>query len=353
MVKNNAGIVNMFEKRRTQTTTIPIIEIMREKRSEDLETEIVQGLQFDSLQLPQELLWDDAGQILFDDLCNSSTYYLTKKEKEILQKYSTDMAATIPEGSTLIELGCGSLRKTGILLSALEKSHKAVTYYALDVSQDSLENGLAQLHKGLGCLDHVELRGLWGTYEDAIAWLADQHPINVHNGITFLWMGNSMTNMHLAQAQSLLSRMTKTCIGSGIPCQILVSVDSCSAEDIVMGAYDTDSQPLKDFIMNGLKSANRILGKDVFCASDWTFGTVLDRVRHEVQVFYAPTRDVTIHIDSHPCKITKGEKIAVISSGKWPEPYFRSMLEGIGLQVLDLWRDSDQFYSFYRIGSAL
>lgn len=107
MVKNNAGIVNMFEKRRTQTTTIPIIEIMREKRSEDLETEIVQGLQFDSLQLPQELLWDDAGQILFDDLCNSSTYYLTKKEKEILQKYSTDMAATIPEGSTLIELGCG------------------------------------------------------------------------------------------------------------------------------------------------------------------------------------------------------------------------------------------------------
>ncbi|KAE8412075.1 histidine-specific methyltransferase [Aspergillus pseudocaelatus] len=329
-------------------TPAAIIEIMRDKRSEDLEMQIIQGLQFDSLQLPQDLLWDDAGQTLFDELCNSSAYYLTRKENEILQKNSSDMAATIAEGSALIELGCGSLRKSGIILSALEKAHKAVTYYALDVSQESLQNGLAQLHKGLGDLDYVELRGLWGTYEDGIAWLADQHPLTAHKSITFLWMGNSMTNMHLAQTQSLLSRMADTCIGSGIQCQLLVSVDSCSGEDIVMGAYNRESPPLKDFIMNGLQSANRILGHDVFCASDWTFDTVLDRVRNQVQVFYTPTRDVSIHINSQPCKITKGEKVAVISSGKWPEPYFRSMVEGIGMQVLDVWRDSDQFYSSIR-----
>ncbi|OOO11825.1 putative SAM-dependent methyltransferase, EsaF-type [Aspergillus oryzae] len=343
----------MIDKRPSQKTTIPVIEIMREKRSEDLETQIIQGLQFDSLQLPQDLLWDDAGQILFDDLCNSSVYYLTRKEKEILHKYSSDMVATIPEGSALIELGCGSLRKSGIILSALEKNKKAVTYYALDVSQESLQNGLAHLHKGLGPLDYVELRGLWGTYEDGIAWVADQGPMNTYTSITFLWMGNSMTNMHLAQTQSLLSRMSDTCASSGIRCQFLVSADGCTAEDTVMAAYSTESQPFRDFMLNGLQSANRILGQDVFCSSNWTFGTVFDRTRHEVQMFYTPTHDVSIYINSERRKISKGEKVAVVTSGKWPEPYFRSIVEGIGLQVLDLWTDSDQVYYFYRIGLPL
>ncbi|GMG09523.1 unnamed protein product [Aspergillus oryzae var. brunneus] len=111
-----------------------------------------------------------------------------------------------------------------------------------------------------------------------------------------------------------------------------------------MAAYSTESQPFRDFMLNGLQSANRILGQDVFCSSNWTFGTVFDRTRHEVQMFYTPTHDVSIYINSERRKISKGEKVAVVTSGKWPEPYFRSIVEGIGLQVLDLWTDSDQVY---------
>ncbi|KAF9887423.1 hypothetical protein FE257_010278 [Aspergillus nanangensis] len=328
------------------------MDIMRDKRSEDLSSEIIQGLQFDGLRLPQVLLWDNVGQRLFDDLTRSPGYYLTRKEEKILRASAHEMAATIPAGSALIELGCGSLQKSGIVLSAIEKLQKPVSYYALDLSLECLQKGLAELQKGLGCLRSVQLHGLCGTYDDAISWLADQGkqpPNHAINSVTILWMGNSITNMGPFQAQSLLSQLGRACSQSGIRCQFLVSVDGCTAEDTVMAAYSTNPGPFRDFMMNGLESANRLLGEDVFRRPMWTFDSVFDRTRHEVQMSYTPTRDVTLCVNGHEFKVSSGEKIAVVTSGKWPAPYFRSLVEEIGLQVDDLWGDGDQIYYFYRI----
>ena len=60
-----------------------------------------------------------------------------------------------------------NLRKVKILLDALERSGKDVTYYALDLDRSELERTFALVpqYRFVKCL------GLWGTYDDGLAWL--------------------------------------------------------------------------------------------------------------------------------------------------------------------------------------
>ena len=54
-----------------------------------------------------------------------------------------------------------------ILLDALERTGKKITYYALDLDRSELERTLAQIPK----YEQVKCLGLWGTYDDGLAWL--------------------------------------------------------------------------------------------------------------------------------------------------------------------------------------
>ena len=68
-----------------------------------------------------------------------------------------------------------NLRKIKILLDALERANKSVSYYALDLMYDELVRTLALVPEGT--YKHVRCAGLWGTYDDGLAWL--KQPKNV------------------------------------------------------------------------------------------------------------------------------------------------------------------------------
>ena len=60
--------------------------------------------------IPTKYLYDDKGSKLFEDICNTDEYYLTRTEKSIVQKYAKDiMAASSAE--EFFELGSGSSKK--------------------------------------------------------------------------------------------------------------------------------------------------------------------------------------------------------------------------------------------------
>lgn len=82
-------------------------DIQQRKDGTSLSELIVQGLSSTPLKLPSLLLWNDEGLGLFDALTQTPEYYLHEKEVEILAQYANEMAAKIPPGSVLIELGCG------------------------------------------------------------------------------------------------------------------------------------------------------------------------------------------------------------------------------------------------------
>ena len=58
-------------------------------------------------RMPTLLLYDENGLKLFEEITYLEEYYLTRAEIEVLEQYSDDIAASIPEGCRLVELGSG------------------------------------------------------------------------------------------------------------------------------------------------------------------------------------------------------------------------------------------------------
>jgi uncharacterized SAM-dependent methyltransferase len=84
-----------------------IFDIRQDRDCLDLRKEIVASISTHPPALPPVLLWDDRGQELFDQFSQTTSYYSFHSEMEILDKWSSEIAHSVPAEGALVELGCG------------------------------------------------------------------------------------------------------------------------------------------------------------------------------------------------------------------------------------------------------
>jgi uncharacterized SAM-dependent methyltransferase len=92
-----------FQRARTEQ----IIDIRSDKKGVELRKSLQQSIHNESAALPDLLLWDELGLKYFEDVTYCSSYHLTREEIGLLQTYCREIAARIPAGSMLVELGSG------------------------------------------------------------------------------------------------------------------------------------------------------------------------------------------------------------------------------------------------------
>ncbi|KAG2420427.1 hypothetical protein HFD88_000039 [Aspergillus terreus] len=331
-----------------------IYDIRRENGSIGLREEIASGLSSKTPSVPSLLLWDEKGLKLFDAFARDDAYYLRDKELEILQDNLLEITATIPSGSILMELGCGSLQKTARILDALEEQCKSVRYYALDVSHHGLTECLAELTTNrLRDFRFISVTGLCGTYDDCIAWLSDQPDLGdaTVSMVTLLWMGNSISNFpHYKNASAILSGFKQSCMISGLRCQYLVAADGCEDQQRIMIAYDTSNPHLQAFLLNGLCQANAVFGREAFELKDWSCETEFCPRQQSLDVYYVPLRNLHVDIDGgEGVQLRRGQRIKVISSGKWTKTLIAKMASLADLRLNRIWGDPSGVYYFYNL----
>ncbi|KAG6037530.1 Ergothioneine biosynthesis protein 1 [Claviceps citrina] len=173
-------------------------------------------------RLPTLLLYDETGLVLFETITFLDEYYLTGYEIELLEKHSAEIATKIPDGSMLIELGSGNLRKVFHLLRAFEDAHKTIDYYALDLSQTELERTLGHLPH----FEHVSCHGLLGTYDDGVTWL--KQPAIVDRSKCILHLGSSIGNFQRDEAAEFLQSYADVLKPDD---SMIVGLDSCGNPD--------------------------------------------------------------------------------------------------------------------------
>ncbi|KAF2774158.1 hypothetical protein EJ03DRAFT_1440 [Teratosphaeria nubilosa] len=116
--------------RKNHVQDFEITSIRGKEQLLDLSAEIRAGLSkpnHDGLRsFPSLLLWDERGLKYFEEVTYAPEYYLTNTEISLLERHSHEIAKNIKSGSVLLELGSGSLRKTNILLKAIDAAGKHV-----------------------------------------------------------------------------------------------------------------------------------------------------------------------------------------------------------------------------------
>ncbi|KAF1993588.1 hypothetical protein P154DRAFT_449788 [Amniculicola lignicola CBS 123094] len=286
--------------------------------------------------LPTLLLYDEAGLRLFEKITYLDEYYLTNAEIEVLETFSERIAQRIRPGSVIVELGSGNLRKVNILLQAIDRLGKDVEYYAVDLSLPELRRTFSQIPTA--GYKHVKCFGLYGTYDDSLEWMKSSHVRGRPK--TILWLGSSIGNFRRQEAAPFLAGFREA-IQPGDT--MLIAIDSCKEPKRVFHAYNDKEDVTHQFVMNGLKHANEIMGKEVFHIEDWEVIGEYDEVAGRHHAFVSPLKDTVID----NVTIRRGERIRIEESYKYSRDEIIHLWENAGLMENTVWHNAKGDYGLH------
>ncbi|KAK8028756.1 hypothetical protein PG991_005812 [Apiospora marii] len=280
-------------------------------------------------KLPTLLVYDEKGLQLFEQITYLEEYYLTNYEIQVLRRSAAAVAKSIPSGSIVVELGSGhtsNLRKVSLLLQALEDAGKDVDYYALDLSREELDRTLRQVPT----FRHVRTHGLLGTYDDGREWL--KQPSIAKRRKCIMSLGSSIGNFHRHEAAEFLKGFTEVLEPADT---IVIGLDSCTNPSKVYHAYNDREGITHQFILNGLRHANEVLGSEEFKLEDWeVIGEyVYDNEGGRHQAFYSPVRNTTVLGET----IKAHERIQVEQSLKYSKDGMQNLWRAAGVVESDKW----------------
>ena len=169
-----------------------------DRRHAQMVADVRDGLLHRPRELPPKYFYDERGSQLFEDITRLPEYYLTRAETEILHARAAEIVATT-DARTMIELGAGSATKTRILLDAMQRATKRVTYMPVDVSEEFLRQTAAAIQSEFPTLSVEPIVSDIGISLDV--------PEKIERPVMFAFLGSTIGNFDDESAVALLGRV--------------------------------------------------------------------------------------------------------------------------------------------------
>lgn len=257
-------------------------------------------------QLLPKYLYDEKGSYLFDKICHTEEYYLTRTEEKLLSDNADEIVA-LAKPRHIIEFGSGMSHKIRILLDACERQGIYSTYWPMDICTGVLEEVSQNLCQRYPWL---EIHPLAGDYHAGLSG------IQLPPGRTLaLLFGSTIGNMALGESLKLLLQMQQL-LGSGG--NLLLGVDRVKSEDVLEAAYNDTAGITRQFIMNVLRVLNRRLNANFF-PDNFLYKAVYNAGKERVEMFLVTKLHHTVHIKdlNMSIRLAKGEHILTEVSQKF------------------------------------
>jgi L-histidine N-alpha-methyltransferase len=315
----------------------------------DRPTEIVRGGQDDSqlefarsvalglsdhpLWLPCRYLYDTEGSRLFEQICETPEYYLTRMETSLLDASVAAISALTGE-RTLVELGAGNARKTEQILTAYTGAYGTAQYVPVDISGDALAEtaqALAARHP------EVSVSALHGPYESVLPMLGRLSPL------LLLFLGSTLGNLNQTEAAAFWGKVRCALAPDDF---VLLGVDLVKDAGVINAAYNDAAQWSAAFTKNIFTRMNRELGSEID----------LDAIEHEaayrpdwqrVEIFARMTRRQPVRLAplGRTITIEAGERIMTEISRKFELTELREYLSIFDLETVRVFTDPQEWYA--------
>lgn len=283
--------------------------------------------------LPCRYLYDAEGSRLFEQICETPEYYLTRTEAALLDA-SVEAISRLTGDRTLVELGAGNARKTERILAAYTRDYGAAQYVPVDISRDALvetENVLAARHPG------VSVRGLHGPYEAAFPLLGRVSPLML------LFLGSTVGNLNQTEAAAFWRKVRRALTPGDF---VLLGVDLVKDEGVINAAYNDAAGWSAAFTKNIFARMNRELGTEID----------LEAIDHEaayrpdwrrVEIFARMTRRQPVHLGPLDRTITleAGERVMTEISRKFDLTELQAYLSMFALETVRTFTEPRGWYA--------
>ena len=222
--------------------------------SERVASAVREGLTSFPKRLPPWLFYDEAGSELFERITETSEYYLTRTERDILAAHSGAIIARAAAGDRLriAELGAGSAEKTRLLLAAAARRQGPLVYEPLDVSASALETAQNRIEREI---PNVRVLPIEVDYTDSLGLM----PAASNERRLVLYIGSSIGNFEPLDAVRLLRRVRAGLVPGDA---LLLGVDLVKPTAVLLPAYADAAGVTAAFNRNVLVRLNRELGAE-------------------------------------------------------------------------------------------
>jgi L-histidine Nalpha-methyltransferase len=299
-----------------------------------LRAEVRAGLRAPQKTLPAKLFYDARGAELFTEICALDEYYPTRTELAIMRDHARDMAATIGEGSVLVELGSGEALKVRLLLDELRSP---AAYVPIDISAEQLRRIAAELASAYPGLAVVPLAADYTLPFE----LPELPPAAASARRVAYFPGSTIGNFHRSEAVAFLRALGELCGPGG---GVLLGADLRKDPAILHAAYNDAAGVTAAFNLNVLARLNREMGA-TFALDGFRHYAYYNPVAGRVEMHLVSLDQQDVAVVGECVHFERGESIWTESSYKYTPRELAAMAAQAGLAVTRTWSDAAEWFS--------
>ena len=295
--------------------------------------DVIDGLSAPRKRLPSKWFYDARGSDLFEAICDLPEYYPTRQEDALLARIAPEIAARIPKGARLVELGSGASVKTRRLLDA---APQIGGYMPIDISQSALEGASAAIARDYPAL---AVTPVLGDFTQA-SGLPDEAERHARVGF---FPGSTIGNFAPEAAIALMSRVRRAL---GPDSLFIVGVDLAKDAASLEAAYDDPRGVTAAFNLNILERINRELEGD-FDTANFAHRAVWNRLEGRVEMHLEALLAHEVRAAGRRFAFTPGETIHTENSYKPTADYFTGLAARAGWRVEGQWTSSAPEFAIF------
>jgi dimethylhistidine N-methyltransferase len=295
--------------------------------------QVLDGLRESPRRIEPIWFYDQRGSALFEQICATPEYYLTRTELGITRTHAADMATALGPRIALIEPGSGASAKTRLLLEALDAPQ---AYIPIDISREHLRGTARRIKKDYPWLT---VQPLCADFTRPFAF-----PTMALHGATrrvVYFPGSTLGNFARSEAIGFLGRMRALCGPDGA---ILLGIDRVKAASLLERAYDDAAGITAQFNRNALRHLNRELGA-TFDLTAFEHRAPWTPEHSRIEMHLVANRDVPFTVGGERFEMARGEYLLTELSHKYTLADATDIARSAGLEVRRAWSDPRDWFS--------
>jgi len=298
--------------------------------------ETLEGLRAEPKRMYSKYFYDEAGDLIFQQIMGMDEYYLTDAEMEIMKYQADGISDAISEdghGFDLIELGAGDATKSIHLLKKLIDKKLNFKYFPIDISAHVIEELTASLPLKLPGMD---FQGLNGDYFDMLkkaCEISDRKKV-------VLFMGANIGNMSVGEAQEFCIKLKEILSPEDI---LIIGFDLKKNPQQILNAYNDKAGITRSFNLNLLKRINRELDGN-FDVDAFDHYASYDPETGSCKSYLISLKNQLVHIGGTEVRFSKDEYIYMEISQKYSLTEIEKLAEISGFKVVQYFFDRQQYF---------
>jgi len=298
--------------------------------------ETLEGLNAEPKRMYSKYFYDEAGDIIFQQIMKMDEYYLTNAEMEIMQNQAESIAEVISDGGVafdLIELGAGDATKSIHLLKMLIDKKFNFKYFPIDISEHVISDLQFQLPNKLPELNFLGLNGDYFDQLKKASEISDRKKV-------VLFMGANIGNMDVDDARAFCINLKKILSPDDI---LVIGFDLKKNPQQILSAYNDKTGITKSFNLNLLKRMNRELGAD-FDLSSFEHYASYDPESGACKSYLISLKHQKVTIGNSEFQFAKNEHIFMEISQKYSLPEIENLAVASGFKVVKYFSDERKYF---------